>query len=46
MICLGLQTYVLATAATDNTLYYIYVTGALAICLMAGGLEEEGKCLR
>ncbi len=46
MICLGLQTYVLATAATDNTLYYIYVTGALAICLMAGGLEKEGKCLR
>lgn len=46
MTCLGLQTYVLATAATDNTLYYIYVTGALAICLMAGGLEEEGKCLR
>ena len=43
VICLCLQAYVLSTAATDNTLYYVYVTGALAICLMSGGLEKPGE---
>lgn len=46
LVCLGLQVYVLSTAATDNTLYYIYVTGAMAACLMGGGPEEEWECLR
>ena len=41
LLCLCLQSYVLATAATDNTLYYIYVTGALAICVMGARLEKQ-----
>ncbi len=41
VLCLSLQVYVLVTAMTDNTLYYIYVTGALSICLMSCLLEEQ-----
>lgn len=41
ILCLCLQTYVLSTATTDNTLYYVYVIGAVAICLMSGRSEEE-----
>ena len=41
ILCLSLQVYVLVTAMTDNTLYYIYVTGALSICLMSCLLEEQ-----
>lgn len=40
ILCLCLQTYVLSTAITDNTLYYVYVTAALAICLMSGHPEN------
>lgn len=44
LLCLCLHAYVLATAATDNTIYYIFVTGALAIVTMycsGNGQEEE-----
>lgn len=40
LLCLCLEAYILVTAATDNTIYYIYVTGAMAICLMSGWLRE------
>ena len=36
--CLGL--FVLLTAMTDNTIYYVYVTAALAICIMSYRIEE------
>ncbi len=36
--CLGV--FVLLTAMTDNTVYYVYVTGALAICIMSYHIEE------
>ena len=42
ILCLCLEAYILATAATDNTIYYLYVTGALAICLMCPQLEDSG----
>ena len=42
ILCLCLEAYILATAATDNTIYYLYVTGALAICLMAPPREDSG----
>lgn len=42
ILCLCMETYILATAATDNTIYYTYVAGALAICLMANAPEERG----
>lgn len=41
ILCLCLQVYILITAMTDNTIYYTYVTGALAICLMSRGLTER-----
>lgn len=41
LLCLGLQAYVFATAATDNTLFYIYVTGALAIVTMSGAFDGQ-----
>lgn len=44
IMCLCLQVYVLATAVTDNTLYYTYVIGALSACVMGGlfhGQEED-----
>lgn len=45
LLCLCLETFVLATAATDNTLYYIYVTGAVAACLMSDWMGEGEPCL-
>lgn len=39
--CLGV--FVLLTAMTDNTVYYVYVTGALAICVMSYHIEELGN---
>lgn len=47
IVCLCLHVFVLATAATDNTLYYIYVTGALDIAVMGCCLsrreERQGR---
>lgn len=46
IVCLCLHVYVLATAATDNTLYYVYVIGALDMAVMACRLEEQELRLR
>lgn len=44
IMCLCLQVYVLATAVTDNTLYYTYVIGALSACVMGGLFHvQEGE---
>lgn len=40
IVCLCLHICVLATAATDNTLWYIYVTGALGITTMGYRMDE------
>ena len=41
ILCLCMGVYILATAATDNTIFYIYVTGASAICLMSCDSEDR-----
>ncbi len=40
ILCLVYAAYVLATASTDNTIFYVYVTGAVAISIMGYRLEE------
>lgn len=40
ILCLCGCIFVLVTAMTDNTIYYVYVTGALSISIMSYRLEE------
>lgn len=46
ILCFAYMTYLIVTATTDNTFYYIYVTGAVAILTMSYKLEDQEERIR
>ena len=45
ILCFAYTAYLLTTASTDNTFYYVYVIGAMALLIMSFKLEDEEKAL-
>ncbi len=44
ILCLCATLFLMVTATTDNTIYYVYVTGSLAMVIMNEGYKNQRDC--